>query len=54
MRVVLLAALLATGCSSIMPRYLAQAAYGQVELLGKARKIEDVVADPEPGPQAVA
>jgi predicted aminopeptidase len=31
------------GC--LMTRYLAQAAHGQLELLGKARPIEDVVAD---------
>ncbi|HEX2687735.1 MAG TPA: aminopeptidase [Kofleriaceae bacterium] len=32
------------GC--LMTRYLAQAAHGQLELLGKARPIEDVVRDP--------
>jgi predicted aminopeptidase len=37
-------ALTAPGC--LMPRYLAQAANGQLELLGKARPIEDVVRDP--------
>jgi predicted aminopeptidase len=35
------------GCSSLMPRYLSQAAYGQLQLLKKARPIEDVVRDPE-------
>jgi predicted aminopeptidase len=33
------------GC--LMTRYLAQAAHGQVELLGKARPIEEVVEDPD-------
>ena len=37
-------ALAAPGC--LMTRYLAQAAHGQLELLGKARPIEDVVRDP--------
>lgn len=32
------------GC--LMPRYLAQAGYGQLELLSKARPIDKVVADP--------
>jgi predicted aminopeptidase len=43
------AAVLALGAASagcLMPRYLAQAAHGQLELLGKARPIEDVVRDP--------
>jgi predicted aminopeptidase len=35
---------LAPGC--LMTRYLAQAAHGQLELLGKARPIEQVVRDP--------
>jgi len=39
-----LAALLGSGC--LMPRYLAQAAYGQAELLGRARPIDEVIADP--------
>lgn len=39
-------ALLLAGCSSIMPRYIAQAAYGQLDLLGRARPIDKVVADP--------
>ena len=34
------------GCNSIMPRYLAQAAYGQADLLSRARPIEQVIADP--------
>lgn len=33
-----------SGC--LMTQYLAQAAHGQLELLGKARPIEDVVRDP--------
>ncbi|MBA3539538.1 MAG: aminopeptidase [Deltaproteobacteria bacterium] len=45
-RALVLGALALAGCSSIMPRYLAQAAYGQAELLSKARPIEQVVADP--------
>ncbi|MCX5745215.1 MAG: aminopeptidase, partial [Proteobacteria bacterium] len=47
MRRLALAALAATGCTSIMPQYLAQAGYGQAELLGKARPIEEVVRDPD-------
>jgi predicted aminopeptidase len=41
-------ALLLAGASSscLMSRYLAQAGYGQLELLGKAEKIEKVVKDP--------
>jgi predicted aminopeptidase len=38
-------ALGAPGC--LMTRYLAQAAHGQLELLGKARPIEEVVRDPD-------
>ena len=38
------AALSLTGC--LMTRYLAQAGYGQLELLSKARPIEQVVNDP--------
>ena len=38
-------ATLGTGC--LMPRYLAQAAYGQAQLLGRARPIDEVVADPQ-------
>jgi predicted aminopeptidase len=41
---VALMALAAPGC--LMTRYLAQAGHGQAELLGKARSIDDVVADP--------
>jgi predicted aminopeptidase len=33
------------GC--ILPRYLAQAGYGQLDLLGRARPLEEVVADPD-------
>jgi predicted aminopeptidase len=39
-----LASLTSGGC--LMTRYLAQAGHGQLELLGKARPIEDVVRDP--------
>lgn len=39
----LLAAAL-SGC--LMPRYIAQAAYGQLELLSKARPLDEVVRDP--------
>lgn len=38
------AALLLSGC--LMPRYLSQAAYGQLDLLARARPIGKVVADP--------
>lgn len=38
-------ALAAGGC--LMPRYLAQAGYGQADLLGRARPIEEVVRDPD-------
>lgn len=37
-------ALASSGC--LMTRYLAQAGYGQLDLLGRARPIEEVVADP--------
>ena len=37
-------ALLATGCETT--RYVAQAAHGQFDLLGRARPIQDVVNDP--------
>ncbi|HWO23460.1 MAG TPA: aminopeptidase [Kofleriaceae bacterium] len=37
-------ALSGSGC--ILPRYLAQAGYGQLDLLGRARPLEEVVADP--------
>jgi len=40
----LAAALLLSGC--LMTRYLAQAGHGQAQLLGRARPIEEVVADP--------
>jgi predicted aminopeptidase len=42
----LVVALLAIAPGCLMTRYLAQAADGQLELLGKARPIEDVVRDP--------
>ncbi len=38
-------ALASSGC--LMPRYLAQAGYGQLELLASARPIDEVVKDPE-------
>jgi predicted aminopeptidase len=38
-------ALGASGC--LMTRYLAQAGYGQLDLLGRARPIEEVVSDPD-------
>jgi predicted aminopeptidase len=41
----LLLALALSGC--LMTRYLAQAAHGQLELLGKARPIDQVVRDPD-------
>jgi len=44
--VVVAAALAAALPGCLMTRYLAQAAHGQLELLGKARPIEDVVRDP--------
>ncbi|MBA3460712.1 MAG: aminopeptidase [Deltaproteobacteria bacterium] len=40
---VLAAAIMLGGC--LMPRYLSQAAYGQLELMARARPIEEVVAD---------
>lgn len=40
------AAVVATQPGCLMTRYLAQATYGQFELIGKARPIEDVVRDP--------
>ena len=41
-----LAAFLALTSSCLMTRYLAQGAHGQLEMLGKAEKIEDVIKDP--------
>ncbi|MEZ4365953.1 MAG: aminopeptidase [Kofleriaceae bacterium] len=35
------------GAGCLMPRYLAQAAYGQAGLLGGARPLDEVIADPE-------
>lgn len=49
-RLAVLAALAALGAAQtgcLLPRYLAQAAHGQVELLGAARPIDEVVADPD-------
>ena len=47
-RTLLLLVLLA-GCARerLMTRYLAQAAYGQAELLSKARPIDEVIRDPQ-------
>jgi len=42
----ILVVLLALTSSCLMTRYLAQGAHGQLELLGKAEKIEDVIKDP--------
>lgn len=42
---VLVLAFVLGGC--LMPRYLAQAASGQLRLLSRARPIEDVIADPQ-------
>jgi len=48
-RLAVLAALAvaSTQAGCLMSRYLAQAAHGQVELLGKARPLDEVVADPD-------
>jgi len=43
---------LAPGC--LMTRYLAQAAYGQLDLLGKARPIDQVVRDPNTSARVAA
>ncbi len=43
---ILVVVLALAGCNSIMPRYLAQAAYGQADLLARARPIDQVVKDP--------
>lgn len=45
-RAVLLACAVLAGSGCLMPRYLSQAAYGQLDLLARARPIEKVVADP--------
>ena len=47
MRAIIVLVLLA-GCARerLMTRYLAQAAYGQADLLSKARPIDEVIADP--------
>ena len=41
----LVAIVCAGGC--LMPRYLGQAVYGQLDLLHRARPLEDVIADPD-------
>ena len=46
MRALVVALLLVTS-SCLMTRYLAQGAHGQLELLGKAEKIEKVIKDPD-------
>lgn len=43
----LVAAALAVGGGCMTPRYLAQAAYGQFDLLARARPIDEVVRDPD-------
>jgi predicted aminopeptidase len=40
-----LLALILGGC--LMPRYLSQAAYGQLDLLARARPLSEVIADPD-------
>lgn len=49
MKALVAAALLASLAGCEMTRYVAQAAYGQFDLLARARPIEDVVADPSTG-----
>ena len=44
-RAVAITALLATGC--LYPRYIAQAAHGQLDLLHRARPIDQVIRDPD-------
>jgi predicted aminopeptidase len=51
-RVLLLLALLAGGCFTT--RYVAQAAYGQLELMGAARPVADVLADPRTSERTAA
>jgi predicted aminopeptidase len=46
MRFLVVAALACASTSCLMTRYLAQAGHGQLELLGKAEKIENVIKDP--------
>jgi predicted aminopeptidase len=46
--VIAAALMLASGC--LMPRYLAQASYGQFDLLNRARPIDQVIADPNTPP----
>src|SRR5213075_3021392 len=45
-RVALALALAALAGGCLMPRYLSQAARGQLDLMERARPIEDVIADP--------
>ncbi len=47
MKSAILAVVLAASSGCLMTRYLAQGAHGQLELLGNAKKIEDVVKDPD-------
>lgn len=47
MRAAALIALALAGSGCLMPRYLAQAARGQLDLMQRARPIEDVLDDPE-------
>lgn len=44
-RAVVAVALLSSGC--LMPRYLAQAGYGQLDLLTRARPVDEVLRDPD-------
>jgi predicted aminopeptidase len=47
-RALVLAVAVAVGqAGCLMPRYLAQAAHGQLDLLARARPIDDVIADPD-------
>jgi predicted aminopeptidase len=45
-RLAALAAVVATGCG-VYPQYLAQAAYGELDMLTRARPVADVVRDPD-------
>ena len=47
MRRLALAALALALAGCLMPRYLAQAAYGQLDLLARGRPIAEVIADPD-------
>ena len=46
MKALVLALLVTMTSGCLMTRYLAQGAHGQLELLGRAEKIEDVIKDP--------